>query len=425
MLRAQAAFQLRRDADATAMLLDAAGRQEPGLAREVYLQALSATMFLDREPGRLQDLASRIRATAPRRNPARPVDLLLDALIDQATLPAGDAVPSMRRALTGFCDDSSGDHRWIELASLVALDLLDDEALRLLTDRQVHLARSQGALADLPQALNMQAFARATLGDLDHAAASLAEAHAVEAATGNVGMASGDFLLAAWRGDAPAMETVMGRAADAAAPSEPGAALYARAVLANGLGDYEAALGAAELARSHELAGSYVPWHLGAELVEAAVHAARPGPAREVLGVIVARASASGTDWAVGTALQCQALVADDSDAGAFYKEAVERFRRSHVGCSTPGRSCCTASGCAVEAGAWRPANSSAKPSRRCRQWESQASPRERASSCSPRRAPAAARHGAPGRPDRARAQHRSARRLGGHVEGGRRRTVS
>ena len=46
---------------------------------------------------------------------------------------------------------------------------------------------------------------------------------------------------------------------------------------------------------------------------------------------VVARGRASGTDWALGTALLCQALLAGDDDAQALYPEAVERLRHCGV----------------------------------------------------------------------------------------------
>ncbi len=187
-LRAHIAFQTRRDAQATASMLDAAAALEPDLSRETYLQAFASAMFTDRLPGRLVALAELVSTRAPAREPPRPVDLLLDALTHQGTLPGGAAVPAMQRAVAAFRDEaarSSGDPRWMELACNLAIDLFDDEAMRVLADGQVALARRQGALAVLPEALNYQALARIVAGELTDAAASVAEAHAVGAATGS------------------------------------------------------------------------------------------------------------------------------------------------------------------------------------------------------------------------------------------------
>lgn len=212
LLRALTDFHRTRGAEATASLLEAAGGLEPDLARETYVLAFSSAMFIDRLPGRVQALAEQVRARAPERAPPRPVDRFLDALTDEMTLASGaEAVPAMRRAVAAFYDDSSGDSRWLDLVCLMAVDLHDDGALHVLADRQVHLARRQGDLAVLPDALNMQAIARVLDGRFTDGAAAVAEVRAVQAATGAFGMIYGDVILAAWRGNERHVDAVFER----------------------------------------------------------------------------------------------------------------------------------------------------------------------------------------------------------------------
>lgn len=109
------------------------------------------------------------------------------------------------------------------------------------------------------------------------------------------------------------------------------AELYARTVLFNGLGRYDAALDAALRAAEQERRGSYMTWQLGPELVEAAARCGQPAVAQRTLERIVERSRASGTDWAIGTELRARALLADDADADPLYVEAVERLARTRA----------------------------------------------------------------------------------------------
>src|SRR4029077_7005430 len=71
-------------------------------------------------------------------------------------------------------------------------------------------------------------------------------------------------------------------------------------------------------------------WHL-AELIEAAVRAGtreRAGNAHERL---LRMTRASGTEWALGIAARCSALMAENEDAEKLYVEAVERLGRTRL----------------------------------------------------------------------------------------------
>lgn len=329
LARARISFHVRRDAQATLSLLDAADALEPDAARETYLEAFASAMYLEEIPGGLRGLARSIASRAPTRTHPRPVDQLLDALVHQALEEPAVAVRSMREALRSFRKDTSEDRWWLDLASQMAIDLHDGETLTVLADRQVKLSRREGDLSLLPRALNMQALARLTRGGPAEAAASITEALAVESATGSVGLAFGERVLAAWRGDEARLDEILTALRARAGRMEVSAELYARTVLNTGLGRYDAALEAGRQAIERERGGAYVVWQIGPEVIEAAVRGGDRDLAAEVLRTVVARLRASGTDLAIGIELQSRALVAADADADALYVAAADRLSRS------------------------------------------------------------------------------------------------
>ena len=104
---------------------------------------------------------------------------------------------------------------------------------------------------------------------------------------------------------------------------------YARAVLSNGLGDYEGALRAAQRACEQDdldLCG----WALS-ELVEAGARSGQPGLAEAALSQLDERTRASGTDWALGSVARARALLSTGAEAEALYRDATERLARTRI----------------------------------------------------------------------------------------------
>ena len=94
VLRAQISFAAHRGSEAPRLLLKAAKRLEPldaRLAREIYLDALSAALFAGRlaSEGGLLEVAQAARVAAPSPDPGRAADLLLDGLA--LVITQGDA----------------------------------------------------------------------------------------------------------------------------------------------------------------------------------------------------------------------------------------------------------------------------------------------------------------------------------------------
>ena len=341
LLRAHIAFHLTRSALVPGMLLDAAKTLAPldaALARETYLHALDAAIItggLGDGSGVLK-VAEAARAAPSPPGPSGPADLLLDALVTMYTQGYGAGWPDVRLALDAFCDGDLPDdlaidgdtRRWLWLASRTALTLLDDELLYELSQRNVRLAREAGELAALPVALLFLSVLSVLAGEPARAADLIAEEAAISQVTGGVSLRFGHLMRAAWYGrQAEAVEIHAAAVQEATARgngAEVALAEGALSILHNGLGNYTAALDAAERACE-----SLEPPHANLalpELIEAGARAEEHERAAAALEHLEARASASGTQWALGLAARSRALLSTGADADAKYLEAIERL---------------------------------------------------------------------------------------------------
>jgi DNA-binding CsgD family transcriptional regulator len=343
LLRAQIAFVLSYGRDAPPLLLRAAKRLEPldgKLARETYLEALSAALVAGRLAGRdggAPEVAKAARTARPAAEPPRAADLLLNGLAVMITEGDAAGVPTLRRAVSVFCrGDVSKEEglRWLAVACRVAMDLWDDESWEVLSTRQVRLARDAGALAVLFIALRGRIGLHLLAGELVAAASLVEEVQAVAEATGRHFVAYDALALAVWRGrEAEALPMIEAGLKEMVARGEGmGLAIirWASAVLYNGLGRYEEALAAAEEASAHPPELLFYTWGL-VELVEAAVRSGSPELADEALQRLSYKTRASGTDWALGLEARCRALLSDDDDAEVLYCEAIERLGRTRI----------------------------------------------------------------------------------------------
>ena len=104
---------------------------------------------------------------------------------------------------------------------------------------------------------------------------------------------------------------------------------YAKAVLYNGLGHYQAARTAAERACARDdfslLDGAL------AELVEASVRSGDRRCAVSAFGRLEARARSNGSAWALGVAACSRALLCNDERAEDAFLEAIERLGRART----------------------------------------------------------------------------------------------
>ena len=338
LLRAQVAFASSHGRDAPPLMLSAARQLESldvGLARETYLEAFTAALFVGRLSPAVGDVARAARMAPAPPGPARAPDLLLDGLALLVTEGYAAGTPALRRALLAFrSQDISAEEglSWLWLAGLAAMAVWDDEAWHILASRHVKLARDAGALSELPLAIRWRILLHTHTGELEQGAALIAEAEAVAGATGSQLGPHGALGVAAWRGrEAEAAELIQAAMDDMTSRGEGRGVTsqYAAALLYNGLGHHDKALAAAELACEYDDIG-VLGWSL-AELIEAAVRSGQPARASEALRRLSETTRASGTDWALGTEARSRALLSEGPAAENSYREAIERLGRTRM----------------------------------------------------------------------------------------------
>lgn len=354
-LSAQMEFAKRRGGDVTAASLseiasricDAAVEFEyfdAEVSREAYLEALAAAMYAGRLGG--EPAMARMAETAYRgieRLPAGsgPVVTVLRGMTRHIT-----GVPYTGESLPAALEELGADRlradsvasRWMVPAlpliqQSTAYELWDDALVHRLSTAAVRRVRTADALALLPETMAYRAVVHMLAGELSAAEALLKEANSIERSTRYYSPARYHSLtLDAWKGDPDHLDALKAGAEAASASGEGrvlGVARYATAVLCNGLGRYEEAFAAAQQAAEYEDLGLY-GWYL-VELVEAATRIGNVAVAREACGRLTERMSARDTDWALGTLASARALVADDGDAEAHYREAIDRLGRTRI----------------------------------------------------------------------------------------------
>ena len=342
LISAQLAFASSRGNEATLLLLAAAQRLQPlnpGLARQTYLDAFSAAQFAARlsEGVGTAEVARAVRS-APRRpgDEPTPGDLLLDAFValtdDYAT-----AVPLGRDALTRLGRDpgsAAENMRWLWQGCVLALELWDDESAYDLSGHHLDMTRKTGALSELPLALGSRTPILVFCGELAAAASLVEESRSVHEAAGIAEAPYGALVLTAWRGQVrEGRELIDATIGEASARGEGvGVAIseYSRAVLCNGLGQYDEALAAARGACADPTEMVAHNWGM-TELIESAVRTGRTDLAAEALQRLTAKAQACRTDWALGIAARSQALLSTGDIAERGFREAVEHLSRARV----------------------------------------------------------------------------------------------
>jgi DNA-binding CsgD family transcriptional regulator len=335
LLHGQIAFASSRGSDIPPLLLTAARLFEPldaRLARETYLEALSAALFAGRlaPASGLREVAEAARGAPPPPRPARATDLLLDGLALLATdgYPAG--APVLKRAVSAFRSDGVSREeglRWLWQACHAAALIWDYGSWDVLSARLVTLAREAGALAALPLAFETRTWPYVLAGEFTEAASLVAQVEAVTEATGSSIAPYASLMLAALRGrETEAAELIEAGMKEAERRREGEwltFAQWATAVLHNGLGRYEQALAAAEQA-SEDSPMLMDSSRALAELIEAAIRSGAPERAAPALDRLSQMTRASGTDWALGIEARARALVSDGEAADRHYREAID-----------------------------------------------------------------------------------------------------
>jgi DNA-binding CsgD family transcriptional regulator len=282
-------------------------------------------------------VAEAARAAPAATAPPRTVDVLLDAFAIRLTDGYAAAAPTLARALElllaiDFSNEDVG--RRLSLSSgiysnIVGLELWDDEALHRLSARQVRVARDAGALVHLQFGLSFLAGSHMLAGELTAATLMIDEARLIAEATGNPAVVNAPMILAAWRGhEARASELIEGTSEEAAARRWT-SNNYARSVLYNGLGRYDAARDAAwEAFRPDPIGWGSV---LVPELAEAASRTGDRAMLESALEWLSERTGVISSGWATGIEARVRALASEGEVAESLYRESIAHLAGTRV----------------------------------------------------------------------------------------------
>jgi DNA-binding CsgD family transcriptional regulator/tetratricopeptide (TPR) repeat protein len=342
LLRGHAAFASGRGSDAPPLLLKAAKRLEPlnrAIARDTYLTAWIAATFAGRlaGAGQMLEVCRAAQALPSPEQPSGPLDLLLEGFALLVTDGPAAAAPALRHAVDAFAsaDIPVNDRlQYGPMAQGAAIALWEEDGQRTILIRQVQLARTVGALDQLPIDLVALAIDDAWRGDFAGAVSLIAECDAVCEATGGSSVAPfAGMFLGALRGNeeevTPLIEATLAAAEAAGQGGAVTGAHWAAAVLRNGLGRYADAMAAAEEATRDAII--YVSILVVPELVEAAARAGNTGVAAGALQRLAETTQPSGNDLALGIEARCRALLSEGETAEGLYQEAIDRLGRTQL----------------------------------------------------------------------------------------------
>jgi DNA-binding CsgD family transcriptional regulator/tetratricopeptide (TPR) repeat protein len=342
LLRGHAAFASGRGSDAPPLLLKAAKRLEPlnrAIARDTYLTAWIAATFAGRlaGAGQMLEVCRAAQALPSPEQPSGPLDLLLEGFALLVTDGPAAAAPALRHAVDAFAsaDIPVNDRlQYGPMAQGAAIALWEEDGQRTILIRQVQLARTVGALDQLPIDLVALAIDDAWRGDFAGAVSLIAECDAVCEATGGSSVAPfAGMFLGALRGNeeevTPLIEATLAAAEAAGQGGAVTGAHWAAAVLHNGLGRYADAMAAAEEATRDAII--YVSILVVPELVEAAARAGNTDVAAGALQRLAETTRPSGNDLALGIEARCRALLSEGETAEGLYQEAIDRLGRTQL----------------------------------------------------------------------------------------------
>jgi DNA-binding CsgD family transcriptional regulator/uncharacterized protein YciW len=264
-------------------------------------------------------------------------DLVLHAFAMRIAAEFGQAAPLLRAAVTALRTQELADDAqpFTAVGAWAALDLWDDEGYEAVLTRLDAFHRRRGALNALTNTLYAAAAHMTYAGRFAEAQAHHDEADEISAAIGLPRtMAAHRVELLAWQGredetraTVQSVREVWGERLGYAVTENH--ALYSLVILELGLGRYPEALACAERVFRDDIPGDSnrgLP-----DLIEAAVRAGDRGAAQLAFARLAERAPAAGTPWALGQLARCRALLADDLEAEALYKESIDQVGHTSV----------------------------------------------------------------------------------------------
>ncbi|HEX9094868.1 MAG TPA: LuxR C-terminal-related transcriptional regulator [Candidatus Dormibacteraeota bacterium] len=333
-------FAAGQPGDAPGILLRAARAMAPLDAqgsRRILIRALEAAAYSQPSVAApvMQGIAQVALAPAsPAESPETAGELILRGYATVITSGYRAGAPILKEAIAATLREGPAPEALHSLPTLAALSLFDDTSAHALATDWVRVCRERAALTALPVALQLLAIAELHAGRQEEAEALSKQSLETAEATGNLGFlgsARGTVLVIAWRGDeAEARELAAKHVAAARAHDEPFWANfsgYALSIVELALGRYQAALDAALPTYKDDppWTGSWVT----PTLIEAAARVGNLSTAQDGLRRLTERAEAGGTPLGIGLLARCRAILADDSGAEAFYREAIDQLGQS------------------------------------------------------------------------------------------------
>ncbi|WP_371482030.1 AAA family ATPase [Kitasatospora sp. NBC_00315] len=329
---------------APAILLDAAGSIagiDAPLARRMLFEAMATVLIANhRAVGTTPEDVARTALASPAMDATGTTvpELLLNAYAVRLAVGYEAGAPLLHRALTAISSDGELSEAGLPLAVIAMFasdDIWDDEhgwgACRRIDAHD----RATGALGALRTTLMVQATWEIRAGRFAAASACLDESTEL---AGAIGIRPDGPVhrveLLAWSGreaeTRQTVETIRSVWTEHFEDTNFGDhVMNCLAVLENSLGRYSEALACAlpSFEKDQPTSGARV-LH---EIVEAGVRSGDESAAKAALERLEERASASGTQWALGLLARCRALMAGDEHAEALYAEAVDRLGQTRI----------------------------------------------------------------------------------------------
>jgi DNA-binding CsgD family transcriptional regulator len=322
-----------------ALLLNAALSLAPldaELSREVLLASLSAVLSVrqcaEGTTGReIGEAALKALGEGPEKSR---VDSLLRGVASAFVCDYREAAPVLRRTLSTFEQMSPTEiTEWNLVGTVLADELWDPDAYRVVVDRLETAARGQGAILALQPALLARGSEEVREGRFSVARGRYIELLEITEAVGGFTAfyALLDVELAAWEGHEEFARAKIAALIEGSTAAGTGSCILlgymALAILELSLGRYpEALIAARALEEAREPSWSNFALPL---IVEAAVRCGDTEAATKAMSQVVARAQAAQTPHALGLMWRCQALVSDHERTRAAFERAVDSFRRS------------------------------------------------------------------------------------------------
>jgi DNA-binding CsgD family transcriptional regulator len=257
-------------------------------------------------------------------------DLLLHGFATRLAIGYNESLPSLRRAISIFCDDRvEPDVRppWNDLVAIAAADLVDDSARLAITTRLGRLGQEHRTMHNLAIGLLGQATIALDKGGFERAEALYSQCHDIRSISGQWWNKSLEMELFAWQGrDAETHDAARDLRKEQAVTSVFNLVDRALLVLALGRGRYEDALVSAKCLLDND------PFRYGTrslpDIVEAAVRAGDNTTASIAFERLSLRYHATATPLALGLVARCRALMEHDTAAETHYRDAIDRLER-------------------------------------------------------------------------------------------------